>query len=106
MSAVKACAKVYVNERMQTNSAESVRALQKRANNGVYRHWSNLRMRDYVSAFAFRFNLGKDRNHTPVRLNRIIKNAVGKRLTHADLTAYSRASSSLRIVVCSCKVAD
>lgn len=63
-------------------------------------------MRDYVSAFAFRFNEGKVPNHTPVRLNHIIKNAIGKCLTHADLTAYSRASSSLRIVVCSSKVAD
>ena len=46
-------------------------------------------MRRYVSEFVFRFNEGNGRNHATVRLNHIISNAIGQRLTYEDLTAWS-----------------
>ena len=44
-------------------------------------------MRRYVSEFVFRFSEGNVRNHTMVRKNHIISNAIGKRLTYEDLIA-------------------
>lgn len=44
-------------------------------------------MRRYVNAFVFRLNEGNVRNHTMVRLDHIIRNAVGKRITYKELTA-------------------
>ncbi len=78
-------AKQYVNDMAHTNGIESVWAVLKRGYNGVYHNWSKKHMRRYVSEFVFRFNEGNVRNHTLVRLNHIISNAVGKRLTYQDL---------------------
>ena len=52
----------------------------------VYDIWSKKHVRRYASEFVFRFNEGKIRNHTVVRLNHIICIAIGKRLTYEDLT--------------------
>jgi len=76
----------YVNGRASTNSVESVWAVLKRGYNGVYHHWSKKHMRRYVNEFVFRLNEGNVRNHTMVRLDHIIVNAVGKRLTYEELT--------------------
>ena len=70
-----------------TNGIESVWAVLKRGYNGVYHNWSAKLMRRYVSEFVFRFNEGNVHNHTMVRLNYIISNAIGKRLTYEELIA-------------------
>ena len=82
---VKHTAKEYVNEMVHTIGIESVWAVLKRGYNGVYHNWSAKHMRRYVSEFVFRFNEGNVRNHTMVRMNHIISNAIGKRLTYEDL---------------------
>ncbi|MCY4115879.1 MAG: IS1595 family transposase [Caldilineaceae bacterium] len=84
--AVKHGAKEFVSGRASTNSVESVWAVLKRGYNGVYHHWSKKHMRRYVNEFVFRLNEGNVRNHTMVRLDHIILNAVGKRLTYEELT--------------------
>ena len=68
-----------------TNGIESVWAVLKRGYNGVYHQWSKKHMRRYVNEFVFRLNEGNVRNHTMVRLDHIIRNAVGKRLTYKEL---------------------
>ena len=84
--AVKHSAKEFVNHMAHTNGIESVWAVLKRGYNGVYHHWSKKHMRRYVNEFVFRLNEGNVRNHTMVRLDHIIRNAVGKRLTYKELT--------------------
>ncbi len=42
-------------------------------------------MRRYVNEFVFRLNKGNVRNYTVMRLDHIIRNAVGKRLTYEEL---------------------
>ena len=84
---VKHGAKKYVNDMAHTNGLESVWAVLKRGYNCVYHHWNKKHMGRYVSEFVFRFNEGNVRNHTMVRLNHIISNAIGKRLTYEDLIA-------------------
>ena len=76
----------YVNGDVHTNGIESVWAVLKRGYNGVYHHWSRKHMRRYVNEFVFRFNEGNVENHTMDRLDHIIRNAVGKRLTYHTLT--------------------
>ena len=65
-----------------TNGIESVWAVLKRGYNGVYYQWSNKHMRRYVNEFVFRLNEGIVKNHTMVRLDDIVRNAVGKGLTY------------------------
>lgn len=84
---VKHSAKEYVNQMAHTNGIESVWAVLKRGYNGVYHHWSKKHMRRYVNEFVFRLNEGNVRNHTMVRLNHLINNAIGKRLTYEELIA-------------------
>lgn len=84
---VKHSAKEYVNQMAHTNGIESVWAVLKRGYNGVYHHWSKKHMRRYVNEFVFRLNEGNVRNHTMVRLNHLISNAIGKRLTYEELIA-------------------
>ena len=48
-------------------------------------------MRRYVNEFVFRFSEGKVRKRSPDRLNYIIQNAVGKRLTYGDLTQQNQS---------------
>lgn len=79
-------AKKYVIGMAHTNGIESVWAVLKRGYEGVYHHWSKKHMHRYISEFVFRFNEGNVRNHTMVRLDHIIANAIGKRLTYEELT--------------------
>jgi len=83
---VKHGAKQFVSGRASTSSIESVWAVLKRGYNGVYHHWSKKHMRRCVNEFVFLRNEGNVRNHTMVRLDYIIRNAVGKRLTYDELT--------------------
>ena len=82
---VKHGAGEYVNEEAHTNGIESVWAVLKRGYSGVYHHWSRKHMRRYVNEFVFRLNEGNVRNHTMDRLDQIICNSVGKRLTYQCL---------------------
>lgn len=84
---VKHSAKEFVNEMASTNGVESVWSVIKRGYDGVYHHWSKKHMRRYVNEFVFRLNEGNVRNHTMVRMDHIIRNAVGKRLRYQDLIA-------------------
>lgn len=43
-------------------------------------------MGHYVNEFVFRLNEGNVQNHSMVRLDHIIKNVMGKRLTYEELT--------------------
>ena len=70
-----------------TNSVESVWAVLKRGYKGVYHHWSKKHMTRYVNEFVFRLNEGNVYNSTMVRLEHLISNAIGKRLTWDRLTA-------------------
>lgn len=85
-SFVKHKAGEYVSGDVHTNGIESVWAVLKRGYNGVYHHWSKKHMRRYVNEFVFRFNEGNVENHTMDRLDHIIRNSVGKRLTYQSLT--------------------
>lgn len=84
--AVKHSVKEFVNEMAHTKGIESVWAVLKRGYNGVYHHWSKKHMCRHVNEFVFRLNEGNVRNHTMVRLDHIIRNAVGKMLTYVELT--------------------
>jgi hypothetical protein len=61
-------------------------AVLKRGYNGVYHQWSRKHTHRYVDEFVFRLNAGNVRRHTMARIESLIKGAVGKRLTYADLT--------------------
>ena len=76
----------YVKGEAHTNGIESVWAVLKRGYNGVYHHWSKKHMQRYINEFVFRFNEGNDRYHTLDRLDMIIDNGFGKRMTYQTLT--------------------
>ena len=83
---VKHSVKEYVNGMAHTNGIESVWAVLKRGYNGVYHQWSAKHMARYVNEFTFRLNEGNVRIPTMKRLESLVKGAVGKRLTYAELT--------------------
>ena len=71
---------------VSTNGIESVWAVLKRGFKGTYHHWSKKHMRRYVNEFVFRLNSSKVYNNTIDRMNHLVENAIGKRLTYDDLT--------------------
>lgn len=80
-------AKVFVDGMAHTNGIESVWAVLKRGYNGVYHNWSVKHMRLYINEFVFRLNDGDCRLDTLDRIDAVIRQAVGKRLTYARLTS-------------------
>ncbi len=82
---VRHSAKEFVNGMAHTNGIESVWAVLKRGYNGVYHQMSTKHLRRYVDEFTFRLNDGNVKRHTLDRLDSLIGQAVGKRLTYADL---------------------
>ena len=84
---VNHAAKEFVNGMAHTNGIESVWALFKRGYNGVYHNWSVKHMHRYVDEFAFRLGEGSCARHTLHRLDSLIKQAIGKRLTYKELIA-------------------
>ena len=83
---VKHSVKEFVNGMASTNGIESVWAVLKRGYNGVYHQWSRKYTHRYVDELVFRLNAGNVRRHTMARIESLIKGAVGKRLTYAELT--------------------
>jgi transposase-like protein len=77
----------YVRDGVTTNSIESVWAVLKRGIHGVYHQVSPKHLNRYVDEFTYRLNEGNVKNHTITRLNSLIKDASGKRITYKDLTA-------------------
>ena len=82
---VKHSAKEYVNGMAHTNGIESVWALLKRGYNGVYHNWSRKHCHHYVNEFTFRLNDGKCERDTMDRMDSLLTNAIGKRLTYKEL---------------------
>ncbi len=77
----------YVKNGMGTQGIESVWAVLKRGLHGVYHHASKKHLARYVNEFAFRLNDGNVKTHVLLRLNALVDQCVGKRLTYQDLTA-------------------
>ena len=79
-----------LNHRMyltHTNSIESVWAVMKRGEHGVYHHMSKKHLGRYVDEFTFRLNQGNVARHTTERLDSFVDAIRGKRLTFSRLTA-------------------
>jgi transposase-like protein len=70
-----------------TNSIESVWAVLKRGLHGTYHSASKKHLARYVNEFAFRLNEGNVKTHVLIRLNALVDQCVGKRLTYQNLTA-------------------
>ncbi len=72
---------------VSTNGIESVWSVLKRGYKGIYHHWSKKNMERYVNEFTFRLNGKKVYNHFMDRMDDLLSNAIGKRLTYKELTA-------------------
>ena len=77
----------YARGEVTTNAIESVWAVLKRGIHGVYHHTSKKHLARYVNEFAFRLNDGNVKTHILLRLNALVDQCVGKRLTYESLTA-------------------
>jgi transposase-like protein len=77
----------YYKDGAHTNGIESVWALLKRGLHGTYHHASKKHLARYVNEFAFRLNDGNVKTHVLHRLNALVDQCVGKRLTYRELTA-------------------
>jgi len=84
---VKHVAGEYVRGTAHTNSIESIWAVMKRGEHGVYHHMSKKHLGRYVNEFTFRLNQGNVARHTTERLDSFVDAVKGKRLTFAGLTA-------------------
>ena len=72
----------YVRDGVSTNSVESVWAVLKRGINGVYHQVSPKHLNRYVDEFTFRLNDGNVKRKTLARLDSLIKDAAGRRITY------------------------
>ncbi len=70
-----------------TNGIESVWAVLKRGYNGVYHNMSMKHLHRYVDEFIFRLNEVDVKVHTLERINSLVDQSVGKRLTYEELIA-------------------
>jgi transposase-like protein len=77
----------YVRHGVSTNSIESVWAVLKRGVYGTYHQVSKKHLARYVDEFTFRLNDGNVKRHTLSRLDSLIKDTSGKRITYKQLTA-------------------
>ena len=75
----------YVHGNTSTNGIESVWAVLKRGVNGVYHHVSSKHLDRYVSEVSFRLNDGNVERHSLDRMGSLLKMAIGRRLTYANL---------------------
>jgi transposase-like protein len=83
-------AEAYVRENVHTNNCENFWSLLKRGINGTYVSVEPFHLFRYVDEQAFRFN-----NRLPMRdadrFSYLVRKAVGKRLTYAELTGKTEA---------------
>lgn len=77
----------YMRGEVGTNSIESVWAVLKRGVYGTYHQVSKKHLARYVDEFTFRLNDGNVKRHTLNRLDSLIKDTSGKRITYKQLTA-------------------
>lgn len=77
--------KEFVRENITTNGIESVWAVIKRGIYGVYHHISPKHTGRYVDEFAFRLNDGNVKVETTQRMDSLIGQSIGKRLTYKRL---------------------
>lgn len=80
-------AKQFVDGMAHTNGIESVWAVLKRGYNGIYHNWSMKHLSRYINEFTFRLNEGSCQHDTQDRMDALVRQAVGKRLTYDRLTA-------------------
>ncbi len=72
---------------IHTNSIESVWALLKRGLYGVWPHASTKHLHRYVNEVTFRLNNGPCKLPTNQRIESLISNAIGKRITYREVLA-------------------
>jgi len=77
----------YVRDGVSTNDIESVWAVLKRGLHGVYHHASPKHLSRYVDEFTFRLNDGNVKRQSMQRVDSLLRGAVGRRITYAELTA-------------------
>jgi hypothetical protein len=78
-------AEAYVNGNIHTNGLENFWSLLKRGLGGTYISVEPFHLFRYIDEQAFRYNNRKDMNDSD-RFIEVMKQAVGKRLTYAQLT--------------------
>jgi len=78
-------AEAYVNGNIHTNGLENFWSLLKRGLGGTYISVEPFHLFRYIDEQAFRYNNRKDMNDSD-RFIEVMKHAVGKRLTYAELT--------------------
>ena len=76
----------YVNERITTNSIESVWAIVKRAHKGVYHHWSRKHGFRYYNEVAYRLTEGNVRIPIMVRIKKLTRRSFEVQFTYQELT--------------------
>jgi len=77
----------FVNKMASTNGIESFWALLKRGFYGTFHHFSAKHINKYINEFSFRLGDGHVKIHTLDRIDSLIKNAIGKKLTYEGLIA-------------------
>lgn len=80
-------AKQFVDGMAHTNGIESVWAVLKRGFYGVYHQFSVKHLQRYVDEFTYRLNEGSCKIHTMDRIDALLRNSVGKRITYAALVS-------------------
>ncbi len=78
-------AEAYVQDNVHTNGLENFWSLLKRGLGGTYISVEPFHLFRYIDERAFRYNNRKDMNDSG-RFIEVMKQAVGKRLTYAELT--------------------
>ena len=78
-------AKQYVDGKAHTNSIENFWSLLKRGHYGIYHNLSKKHLQRYVDEFAYRLNDGKIDRPTMEKLDSLLKQSKGKRLTYNRL---------------------
>jgi transposase-like protein len=84
-------AKKIVDFMATTNGIESVWALLKRGFYGTHHKFSNEHLQGYINESVFRLNEGNCKFPTMQRVNAIVDNCVGKRITYRQLVLQPRA---------------